>query len=330
MKRNNLIAFVIVLASFFCSCERKVKEYYTSGEVSEIKFIKRNAEHPYLIEKFSKNGKMIGNLNFDPDGNLDGSSFELLENGDSVKSYYSKNGKYLYEQLFEDNGDIYYTHFWDGLEHGIGWYFNKNKSKSRGISYKGKLIAFEEFKVLNLGQMINITSIEIGTNNAISKVIKNDSFDYAVTSHRISGDNTKFYPVGTYFLKTGTNDIENSYSTYIIINVSDTLNSSDSIHVTVAGYNSDFKDFYFELELSDIDSINVLSGLKRNNMKFISDSLTNKINLTLPPQAPGYHFLLGSAFLRNHCGTYNQQFIVFDDFYVKEKVNSQSPLHYTY
>lgn len=313
--RNYSFGLLLIAMIAITSCVTTKKEYHKNGNLSSISFFNKKSEIPFLIERYSEEGKKTSQVYYDTKGNCKGICFEINSFGDSIVKDYSKYPKYIEERSFLTNGEIYQTMYSDSLEHGIGRHFKNNRISMKGLFFKGQLLAYESYDY-NLSKFTKLFSAEQSTGEKSDSIVfSNDNIEYVGTQYRISGDGTDYHTVGNYFFRSDSNSLDNRYSTYFLLETSDTLSVKDSIEVNVFGNYRSVENICYELFLSEVDSFDALSG--KSNLKVYPDKVCQMATIMLPPQEPGYHFLVGSVFINLPNNSRKQQYIVFDDFVVK-------------
>jgi len=317
MKSRGLLRYIWI--SFFIvstSCVSTEKEYFENGNLSSISYTKRNSSNPYLIEKFSEEGLITSKTYFDENGELTGSCYEVSSNGDSIVRHYSKYIGYIEEESFFQNGEMYHTMYVDDQEHGVARHFKDGNLSRKGLFYNGQLIAYDSYDY-HLSKYTKLYSADQTTEEkGDSVVFSNENIKYAGTQYRISGTGTDYHTVGNYFFRSDTKEIDNRYSTYFIMEISDRISNQDSVRVEIIG-NYRFADsISFDLWLGGLDTFEALSG-DQTGLKHYLNHGKNRLAFSLSPQESGYHFLVGSVFLKLPGSDRKQQFIVFDDFVVE-------------
>ncbi len=315
MKNKEYIISILIIFLLFSSCSEIQKmEYDNQGNLVSISHFKRkSSNYPYLIKKFSKDGNLISQLNYDRNGKPFGICYEINYSGDSIVKDYSKFTNYMEQRYFLSNGEKYISMFLDSLEHGVSRHFVDDKLFRRALFDRGNCIAYETYNY-NLPKYTKLSTIDKTTNTKTDSVIfSNDSIEYSVTQFRINGDQTGYHTIGNYFVNSFNKSIDNRYSTYFLAETLDTITVKDSVIVSVYG-NLDFiNDFSYKLIIGDVDSFNVFDNITNKNINHFD--VNRFLQITLPPQKPGYHFIVGSVFV--DVNNRQQQYVVYDDFIVK-------------
>jgi len=249
---------------------------------------------------------------YDENKNLTGIYSRINSNGDSIVKDYSKFPTYIVERIYHKNGEFFQTLFLDSVEYGISRHFYRNKLLRKGLFYKGDLIAYESYNY-DLPPYMKINSEGSGDEILETQIIQSDIYSYNVTQYRKGGNSEKYISIGNYFVKTENDSIDDNYSDYFIADVQDTITSRDSVIINVVGNLSFTTELNYRLSIGSVDSFSVLSN--NTDDRILNFNAQGDKKIVLPPQKPGYHFIVGTVFI--DIDNRKQQYVVFDDFIVK-------------
>lgn len=304
------ISLFLILIAFGCS--KTIKNPTEDGDGFMLTYCKSKIETPYLKEYYTDDKQLIGLERFNEKGQLIGESYKLTPSGDSIVKYHSKFPNCIEVRRYLANGEEYHTFMQDSFEIGISRHYVDGKLYKRGLHYRNILFAYEEYNY-SLPKYIELISESDDSTNSESILLSTDRYSSIFTQFRLNGEQTGYYSVGKGFIMSDSIDPE--YSTYCVLETEDLVGLNDSIEAIISGSDRLLKDTQFEIYLSNIDSLDALTGFPFT--KLVSNKSPLHISNSFAPVNIGYHFVVGSIFMNNEIHNKYQQFIVFDDFIVR-------------
>jgi hypothetical protein len=290
MKHNILIIFIYLLIS--CNQDNNIKyTYYHSGKIKE-KIVLKSTEAK-VVNLYSEVGNLTNVAEFKHD-KFDGNCRAYFDNGkiSGIVQYKNgmRNGKLL---IFYPNGKIKIekTYLNDSL-YGISKHYNEvDHLKVECLYINGTMVVYNEY----------FRNLE----NTIDKVV------YNIVNH----DKKTTNAYGQLVIDKKNNLPVKSQSFYYIINKGkDTLSLNEENNFNIEFINN----FSCQLELQ-IGSIDELMNITEYDQIYKSNN--NKISFYVTANKKGWNLITGKLIVHLNELKFKDkeyEFIIFDDFYVRE------------
>ncbi|TKG93823.1 hypothetical protein EYV94_16395 [Puteibacter caeruleilacunae] len=302
-----LIGFILLLI-IGCKQEGVQKyEYYDSGAIKSVaSYLCESDKYPFKKISFNEDGSTKDSCYYNEEGKLDG---VIYLSDDKVEQWISykdghKNGR---SSVFQRDGKSFSKFYRNDTLNGVHYRYFENGDLACKILWKDdNPILMNEYSCLQAGDTVmNFVSTYTGNKKQVD-VLTEQRY---LHSFFILKDSV-FVVMGS-LLHDKNMEVLNTSSSFVKVDVPDTITSDVMLPVALHGYFGNIKDVWLECKIGSLEE-----NLEDDKMTwYTTDSGNLSMDFELGEYHDGYNVLLGEIRVKRDTTTL-EVVKFFEDFYV--------------